>query len=244
MNILHFKQVDSTNNKALEILDKEQLPEFTMLTADYQTKGKGQHNRKWHSKAGENIILSIIVYPRFLSVHNLFYLSKAAAITTKELIKLYCKPIFIKWPNDIYVNQHKIAGILIENKISPDGIIASVIGVGINVNQQHFPSEIPNPTSLFLETGKVYHLQTLIAQWYKLFLNYYQLLKQEQYLAIEKEYHDFLYRKNQITTFISKNQETIQGKILKVSPAGELVLEEGNQLKAYKVGEIEMVLST
>jgi len=239
--IYKIDKADSSNNLAMELINKKKPPEFSIIWVINQTKGKGQGNNSWHSMPNMNITISMIVYPIFLKPENFFYLSKLTALVTQKLVCKYVENTYIKWPNDIYVNNKKIAGILIENKMSQQQIQASVIGVGINVNQTTFPTNIPNPTSLFIETKKTFSIELLIHQWQQLFIEHYSLLISQNFVNIDTEYHKHLFLKNQIASFLIKQQKTIKGTILRVNNAGELIVLVDNNEEKFRIGELEFV---
>lgn len=239
--IFIVEEAESSNSLAMEWIGKQTMPEFSIIWVKNQTKGRGQGNNSWHSKPNENITISMIVYPVFLKPENFFFLSKITAIATHKLIHSFAKNTYIKWPNDIYVNNKKIAGILIENKMSQTQLQASVIGVGINVNQSSFPENIPNPTSLFLETKETFSIELIISEWQKCFIEYYQLLISESFEEIDSLYHQHLYMKNKTVHLLTNKNQTIVGSIQKVNNAGELVVQVNNQQLRFSIGEVDLV---
>ncbi len=240
--IIYFEEADSSNNVAMNLIGKQHLSEFSIVLVKNQTKGKGQGSNSWYSKPNESITLSIIVYPLFLLPEHFFFISKLTAIVTHKLINKYTKNAYIKWPNDIYVNNKKIAGILIENIISQQQMQASIIGVGINVNQATFPSNLPNPTSLFLETKNNYSIDLLVSQWQQIFIEHYSWLKSKNFEQIDKYYNKYLFMKNKNATFLTNKQEILEGTILKVNNAGELVVLVNNKKRNFNIGELDLIL--
>lgn len=146
MNLVRFDTIDSTNSEAL----RGNYPEGTIITAEHQTNGRGQRGNSWNSKKSQNLTFSLVHYPN-IHLADSFQISMVAALAITDLLKTFGIDSRIKWPNDIYVGNQKIAGILIENSLSGDSIIhKTVIGIGLNVRQTEFPSNIPNPTSMAL----------------------------------------------------------------------------------------------
>lgn len=141
-NLLFLHEVESTNTYAMNLLRNVNSIEGTVVYTDNQTKGKGQRGALWASKIAQNITASIILKPYFLSIGNTFYLSKISALAVYDVLADILPSgqydIKIKWPNDILVNQNKISGILIENNFTSTNIQHSVIGIGLNVNQDNF----------------------------------------------------------------------------------------------------------
>ena len=151
--IYHFRVLDSTNTYALKLLSQIRPKAGTLISADYQTTGRGQMGRDWHSAPGLNLCLSCILYPE-TNAQNQFAISMAVALAVRDTVADFINQerVKIKWPNDIYVGDKKIAGILIQTSIHGNVIIYCVAGIGLNVNETDFPAELPNPTSLKLET--------------------------------------------------------------------------------------------
>src|SRR5215470_8992785 len=154
MNIIEIKITASTNLFLKELLNKHPLKEWTIIVAETQTAGRGQMGNYWESEPSKNITCSILIYPHFLSIKQQFLLSEIVAIGLKETLAKYVKQdITIKWPNDLYFEKRKLAGILIENELINQKFSCSIVGIGLNVNQQIFKSDAPNPVSLKQITG-------------------------------------------------------------------------------------------
>jgi BirA family biotin operon repressor/biotin-[acetyl-CoA-carboxylase] ligase len=147
-NIIKIKEIDSTNHWLKEQSNKQFLDEGTTVVAEYQTAGKGPRGNRWDSEAGKNITCSLLLYPDFLPVKQHFLLSKVVALGIKDAAEQYIRPVHIKWPNDIYYQNRKIAGILIENEITGQTIGKSIVGIGLNVNQEQFSDAAPNAVSI------------------------------------------------------------------------------------------------
>lgn len=162
INITWFKSIDSTNSEALRNIHK--LNNYDILTAEHQTAGRGQRGNKWLSKACENLTFSLIYKPlslgKTLIASKQFIISQAVAVGISKYIESKGVEAKIKWPNDIYVRNKKICGVLIENVLKGKNIEASVIGVGFNLNQLNFPDNLVNPTSLSLITNEKYNLKS------------------------------------------------------------------------------------
>jgi BirA family biotin operon repressor/biotin-[acetyl-CoA-carboxylase] ligase len=174
-NLIELDITDSTNEYSKKLIKKGPVEEGTVILADFQTKGKGQKDGYWESEKGKNLTFSIILYPNFLDIQKQFYLSMSISIGIVEFLSHLSVKSKIKWPNDICINNKKVAGILIENSIKRNIISSSIIGIGINVNQTEFKSSAPNPTSLYLELNKTfdikntYHLLiSYLNRWIKL----------------------------------------------------------------------------
>ena len=164
MKITRFKTLESTNqylqnllNEGIDIVDN-------IVVTDYQTSGKGQGKNVWESEDGKNLLFSIALDMSFLKAENQFILTQIVSVTMINVLKNYLpeESLFIKWPNDIYFNDKKIAGILIKNEIRGMMMGTSIIGIGLNVNQTSFNEDLPNPISMKMITGNDYDLETIL----------------------------------------------------------------------------------
>ena len=142
------KETTSTNDYLAQLCKESKAKEFYTVMADIQTKGKGQRGNSWESEAGKNLTFSIVLYPTALEAPKQFCLSMLAALACHEALDNYTNGFSIKWPNDIYWKDKKIGGILIENELEGEYIVQSIIGIGLNINQEVFYSDAPNPVSL------------------------------------------------------------------------------------------------
>jgi BirA family biotin operon repressor/biotin-[acetyl-CoA-carboxylase] ligase len=160
--IIYLNEVESTNNYANQLILSDAAEEGTVVLAQYQTHGKGQHGNVWESETGKNLLMSIIWYPGFLPASQQFMISKIVSIAITDCVNDIIDDCKIKWPNDIYIGNQKLAGILIENSVKGSHLSSSVVGIGLNVNQQVFISAAPNPVSLFQITGVIYEISELM----------------------------------------------------------------------------------
>lgn len=152
MNIHWLKITESTNKDAWAGRDSAQ--DGTVWCAEYQSAGRGQRGNRWESAAGENLMFSILFKPRRMRAADQFVLSQVCAVGVARYLKEKgIAPVYVKWPNDVYVASRKVCGMLLENAVSGDTLSVCVAGIGINVNQASFPPELPNPTSVLLSLG-------------------------------------------------------------------------------------------
>lgn len=240
LNCIELQSTDSTNNYAAILLKQTNVPEGTVILAHEQTQGKGQRGAIWLSEKGKNLTFSVIYKPVFLSVTHQFMLSKITALALLKLVSKYADNVKIKWPNDIWVNNKKIAGVLIENNVSGNVIQSSVIGVGININQVMFMPEL-NATSLYLENKKVFDSKEILSEFCVLLEGYYLQLRNNSINKIEDEYLQYLFGINQWLkyNYYGKNITAI---ITGVSTSGKLCLTttDNNKLEC-EVKEIKFV---
>ena len=166
MKITHFKNIDSTNSYLQNLLDKGEDVADNVVVTDFQTSGKGQGKNVWQSEDGKNLLFSIALDMSFLKAEDQFLLTQMVSVAMINVLKNYLpeENLFIKWPNDIYFNDRKIAGILIKNEIKGMMLGTSIIGIGLNVNQTYFDESLPNPISMKMITGKDYDLEMLLKE--------------------------------------------------------------------------------
>jgi BirA family biotin operon repressor/biotin-[acetyl-CoA-carboxylase] ligase len=160
-NIIPVSNINSTNDYLKNMHRKAKMPEGSVILADFQSEGKGQGMNTWYSGKGLNILMSILLYPG-IRANRFFFLTEMISLALVDALKENGIQAKIKWPNDIYVGDQKISGILIENILLSDVIETSVVGIGLNVNEIDFPPEIPNPVSVKQITGKSLDLSSLI----------------------------------------------------------------------------------
>lgn len=236
---IYLKETTSTNTALWEAACTSSLPEGTVLYTDYQTAGKGQTGNSWFSDRGKNLLMSIVLYPSRIELSEHFILSQIISIAIKKTLDEYTDNISIKWPNDIYWKDRKIVGILIENSLKGAAISQSVAGIGVNVNQKHFPANLPNPVSLYQITGKRFARKAIMQSVQKNILDIYRQWGTSQ---IRKTYMQMLFRKEGYHTF-KNEEETFEAKIVDVQPDGRLDLEEKNgKVHGYYMKEVEFVL--
>ena len=235
---LELKNLDSTNTHAIKLLSKNNPSEGTVISAWNQANGKGQIGRKWQSEAGKNLTFSIIFYPEFLPAKLQFLLSQAIALGVYDFVSQFIGNVKVKWPNDIYVGDKKICGILIQNILSGMTIQSSVIGIGMNINQAEFDSNISNPTSLFLETNKEFELATLLEMLCKKVEARYLQLRAGNYALIQNDYLKNLYRFQEQSLFQYPEGEIFKGKIVGLTEPGKLIIHHNNGEEIFDLREV------
>lgn len=225
-NVVELDSVDSTNNYSTELVQNNNAFEGTVVVSNQQISGRGQRGNQWESDPFKNLTFSTIVYPRFISVQERFLLTKVASLAVTDfLLSLQLispDKIKIKWPNDIYVGDKKIAGILIETTLSGSAITAAIIGIGLNVNQDVFKSAV-NPTSLKLETGKTFSLKEILNDFCFFLEGRYLQLKALNFTSIHQDYLDRLYLLNRESFFLIKGKKEA-AVINGVTTDGKLIL--------------------
>ncbi|MDB5281209.1 MAG: biotin--[acetyl-CoA-carboxylase] ligase, partial [Bacteroidota bacterium] len=223
-NIIALDSIDSTNNYTKDLLSKSRPVEGTIVTAREQFAGRGQMGNNWATEAGKNITLSLILYPDFLEADKQFFLNMAVALAIKDFCEFAIgDEVRIKWPNDIYFDDHKLGGVLIENTINGNKLSSSVIGIGINVNQIEFDPALPNPVSLQQIKKSEFDLLNLIEQLCSFIEKYYLQLRQLHFNFLDKGYTVALYRFQQTHEF-KKGESIFKGEINGVTKEGKLII--------------------
>jgi BirA family biotin operon repressor/biotin-[acetyl-CoA-carboxylase] ligase len=185
---------NSTNlllNEIVEVNREKTLSDFFGVITDFQTAGKGQGNKTWQSNKGENILVSFYFQPAILPSQQIYF-NYFFALTIRNVISMYVDNVMIKKPNDIWVGDKKIAGILIEHHIQGEKLKYSVAGVGININQTQFDPALPNPTSLKLITGKTFDRAMILEEIVQIGKKYYHKLQNGAFLELENEYESYI----------------------------------------------------
>lgn len=228
-NLVTIKQVDSTNSFLKNLLSNSKpVPEGTVIMAEEQYAGRGQQQNTWHSEPGKNLTFSLLLKPHFLSVGDQFDLNRAASLGVYDALKpILGDQLKIKWPNDIYYSDRKLGGMLIENTIQGGQLKDSVIGIGLNINQENFPSGASNATSVKQILQKDYDLTLLLSEICKYIEVYYLKLKAGQIDFVRKAYLSRLYWLNEVKNFES-NDGVFNGTVKNVLPNGLLVIEDTN----------------
>ncbi|MFO8235417.1 MAG: biotin--[acetyl-CoA-carboxylase] ligase [Bacteroidales bacterium] len=240
--VISLLSIESTNDYARKLLTNGTPEDGTVIIAGEQHKGRGHGKNGWYSQRGKNLTFTIILYPYFISADNQFLLSKAISLGINDYLSQYLDDIYIKWPNDIYVDNYKIAGILIENDWIGARMKNSVIGIGLNINQQYFPDHLPNPVSLMQVMEHSFSLKT---EFRKLLycLDYrYKMIKNKYVDTVNKDYHNKLYRLNEYHTYTAEDEEFV-ARIIGVTDHGKLILEsEHGKTMEFDFKEVEFLL--
>jgi len=237
--IIWLEKTNSTNRFVKSLLLNSEVKSGTIISAKEQTNGKGQLSNIWHTEPNKNLTFSLYIEPNIKAIHQ-FYISKIIALSIFEFISNITKNVKIKWPNDIYVNDEKIAGILIENTIQGDIITKSIIGVGININQTIFDKSLPNPISLKMITNKTYNLNDLLIEINNLIKD--KLNNLHQFQTTDIKYNDLLYKLNEDSLFNDQNGNIFSGIIVGTEQDGRIKIKTQNLIKRFGFHEIKYIL--
>ena len=234
IKIIEVDEVNSTNKYLQELIDGGESSDFVCVRAQYQTDGRGQMGNGWESEKGENLTFSLAIQPDFIHPVDQYILSQMVSMAIKEVLDFYAEDICIKWPNDIYWKEKKVAGILIENSLSGDSIDYSVIGIGLNVNQKVFNSNAPNPISLQTISPKSVDIELLFNELLASIQKWYNLLANRSFEKIRQSYFDALYRVDGYHRY-SDAEGRFSARIKSVSNDGclHLMTEEGEERSYY-----------
>ncbi len=246
-NIYYLPSCRSTNDFAADLLTNQTPMEGTAVITSSQTSGRGQRGNGWESEPHQNLTFSLILYPSFILPIQQFELTMVVSVAiVKALATWISNELTIKWPNDIYVGNQKIAGILIENQIQGQQMSASVVGIGLNVNQKVF--QAPLATSLCNIVGKTFELNTVFERVLLSIEEYYELWKVQGNRTIKSRYLNSLYRYQEWHSYrdlrftdSSQDHPVFTGQILGIDHIGRLAIQTNDTISYFAMKEIEFV---
>ena len=237
-NMLVLDSVDSTNNYAMALIQRGRKSEVKPVFAFQQTHGKGRRGKQWESIKGDNIILSIPMEMQWLPISQQFQLSAAVALSCYDLFSEYLfSNVFIKWPNDIFINDSKAGGILIESIIKGTLWQWSVIGIGLNINQENFEEFNLQATSLKSTSGENYDVLKLADELVLFVLKRVEELKSGKFGKILAEYNQHLFGRGKVVK-LKKENIVFETKIIGVSSSGQLITKDAFERK-FDFDEVE-----
>jgi BirA family transcriptional regulator, biotin operon repressor / biotin---[acetyl-CoA-carboxylase] ligase len=241
-NLITIQHVDSTNSYLKELLSNSKpVPEGTVIMAESQYAGRGQHNNGWHSEPGKNLTFSLLLKPSFLPAAQQFDLTRAVSLGIIEALEpVLGDDLRIKWPNDIYYKDKKLGGILIENILQGNQIKNSVVGIGLNINQDDFPLEIAKAVSIKQILHRDYDLRFILSEICKNIEAAYLNLRSNRFEDVRNAYMARLYWLNEDKMFKVK-ERVFKGKIIGVKENGPLIVADATQTSEYNQKEIEFL---
>ena len=239
---VELESVDSTNNYAMAQVHAGLAFHGMVFFAHEQFAGKGQRGKVWAATTGENIMMSIVLQPFFLTTDHQFALSATIALACYDFLDTYCPgDITIKWPNDLYWRDRKAGGILIETVLQGSGWSYAICGIGININQTEFSSQLINPVSLHMATGKKYEPVAMAKELCRHLENRYNRLRNLDNVWLDN-YNSVLYKKNQ-TVHLKHGSVYLKACINGVNSKGQLHTG-GDQVRVFNFGEIEWMIKS
>jgi BirA family biotin operon repressor/biotin-[acetyl-CoA-carboxylase] ligase len=223
--ILRLPEIHSTNRYAIELLSKDRPEEGCVIITDHQTAGKGTDKNTWESEKGKNLTFSLILYP-VIAADQQFVLNKAISLGIYDFLasELPGHKVSIKWPNDLYIEDKKVCGILIQNSVMGNNLDYMIVGIGLNVNQTLFTSNAPNPVSLKMITDQEYNLDEILQKLLHSIFERYLAVKPTKTKKVESDYQSALYRREQWHDYLVKGAK-INARITGTNAYGQLELE-------------------
>jgi len=242
MKFIHLSETESTNQSLRLLANAGKLANKSIVWTDYQTKGRGQAGNSWESAPGMNLLCSILFYPFQLPANQSFAVLELAALSVKYTLDEYVSDISIKWPNDIYFQNKKISGILIENDIAEGLITRSIIGIGINLNQTKFESDAPNPVSLSMITGCTFDIEAVLNQLHANFTLLASEFESGMIDRLHQKYCASLYHRDGFHTCKDIKGDFFQARIHSIEPSGHIILEhQDGTLSRYGFKEVQTI---
>lgn len=237
--IYHINNTTSTNDEARG----EHYRHMDVIWSEHQTSGRGQRGHTWHSVDGQNLTFSVVLHPEFLPIVEQFLLSEVVALALVDAMAEYGIECRIKWTNDIYAEDSKLVGVLIEHSLSGDKLSRTIVGIGVNVNQREFPIDLPNPTSMALRCGRELEREEVLQCFIEKLQGWYDVLKSGDKQRVEQTYVSRMYHLGEEHSYMLPSGEIIRARIRGVKPSGELRLEHADgTVSEYAFKEIEFVL--
>jgi BirA family biotin operon repressor/biotin-[acetyl-CoA-carboxylase] ligase len=240
--VIHHDRVSSTNSVASAMMREGKSEDGTVITASFQESGRGQAGNTWESEPGKNLLISVILHPAAVKPEEQFVISQFVSLAVCDLVGRYAPDVAVKWPNDIYCGNRKIAGILIEHSIIGPKLAGSVAGIGLNVNQLVFTGGAPNPVSLAMLTGSNHDLARITRELTEQLDSRYRMVTGGEWTRLEEEYQQLLYRRGEWHSY-SDSSGIFRGMIESVRNDGMLMMRrENGSLRDYAFKEVDYIL--
>lgn len=240
--VLDFPEMASTNDYAVEMLTKTKPSEGTVITAGYQWAGRGQIGSTWVAPARQNLLMSVILYPNFLAAHHQFRLNQAMSVAVADAVRNLGAPdVSVKWPNDIYLGNQKTAGLLIQNSLSGSWIQWSVVGIGLNVNQEEFDPNLPNATSMAKACAQTFVLEEVRAELCRCIEHRYLQLRSGEGAILQRDYLSNLYRFGQDACYRRPDGSVFYGRITGTDEQGKLCISHDKGEEKFGLKEIQFI---
>lgn len=238
--VVFLPECHSTNSELIEQIRNASIPEGAIVYTAHQLSGRGQRGNAWVSEPGKNILMSVLLRPTYLLPTDLFLLNCITGLALIDFIKEANAAIQpkLKWPNDVYVNDRKLSGILIETNFRGQIIEYAVVGIGLNLNQSHMP--LPNATSLLLESGTTFNVEDSIESILLFMEKWLIKLKTGNKQSIIDAYHTVMFGKGEQRGFRS-GSEVFSGEIMGVDSVGNLLVDVSGKIMTFGIKEIEFL---
>lgn len=235
-NLVFVPECHSTMDLALQLCQQSAAPEGTIVITDHQTAGRGQRGNTWVARPGENFTFTFVLRPGFLAIKDQFFLNQAISLGLYDyLSQKTSRTVRIKWPNDMLIDDLKVCGILIENQLQGNHFTQTLVGVGLNMNQQQFA--IPTASSLGLMTGQPYNLAEELPILLGCLEARYLQLREGKNARLRTEYLDALYWLGQKRRFTAR-ETVFEGTITGIDAVGKLNIDTSEGLRTFDLKEI------
>jgi BirA family transcriptional regulator, biotin operon repressor / biotin---[acetyl-CoA-carboxylase] ligase len=241
MKVIKLDAIDSTNDFLKGLINDQVVENLTVITAENQTKGRGQMGSKWVSEVSKNLIMSVLIKDSISHINHIYNLNIVVSIAIINALEKYKIPkLSIKWPNDILSDNKKIGGILIENIIKSNQEIISIVGIGLNVNQTNFEN-LPKASSMSVIMSKNFDRDLILESIFLMLESSIEKIKADDLSSSWELYNSYLFKKGKPTLFENSNHEQFMGIINSVDPDGKLnVILEDDSIKTFGIKEITM----
>ena len=243
MKRIKLDAIESTNTFLKDLVAHARLEEPTVVTAEMQTKGRGQVGASWESEPSKNLLFSVFVVPEELLFKEAFFLSYAVSLALHSTLASYSiAKLSVKWPNDILSGSSKLGGILIENSFRAGTLKHSIIGVGLNVNQVEFSPSLSNASSLKTILGTDVDREALLQSLLENIQTQVRNCRPENFEKIKENYTSLLYKQGIPSMFKEPSGNVFIGKIVGVSSVGNLQIElENESIRTFRLKEVELI---
>jgi len=242
MYIIKLDAIDSTNTYLKEMCSVKLPSDYTVVSSELQTLGRGQMGTQWQAERGKNLTVSVFKKLPGFNIGQQFYVSMVVSLAICNALQIFNVPqLSVKWPNDILSAKQKICGILIENIVKSSKLQGSVIGFGLNVNQKYF-RDLPQASSMSLLTGILFSKEEVLSEILKQLEIYFELLASEKFSEIKTQYENLLFRKDKPSTFKITDASTFSGIIQGVTKKGKLkVWTEDEIIKTFDLKDLTLL---
>jgi BirA family biotin operon repressor/biotin-[acetyl-CoA-carboxylase] ligase len=237
--MIFLPKCHSTNDSAIEMFERGVIGDGALVITNEQVAGRGQRGNAWQTDPGQNLTFSFVIVPNGLRPGQVFLLNILTSLAIKKTChEIIAHDVKIKWPNDIYVGNKKIGGILIENSIQGNAIMQATVGIGLNVNQKHFP-DLLHATSISMLTGQAYDLNQVLNRLVRHLNINFKALQYGQHDRLGKEYVDAIYWKDELHFF--RSETVFKGSIQGIDEAGRLIIQTNEGTRKFNLNEISYI---
>lgn len=242
MYIIKLSAIDSTNSYLKELVSQNTVENLAVVWTTNQTNGRGQMGANWVSEKDKNLTFSVLVKNALHDSNKIFDLNVCVAVTLIEVLEKYkIANLVIKWPNDILADKKKISGVLIENSFKSTGEILSIVGIGINVNQDDF-SDLPQASSLKKMTGLSWNVEELLHLFLQQFEINLEVFQKQGEAFFWDKYQQYLFKRNQPAAFEMLDKTRFMGSIQEVTKNGLLSIKrEDDTMEEFEVKSIKLL---